>query len=67
MYPEAARKEFPLANPMKRAGTPMEIAEAAVYLAGPAGSFVTGEVLTVDGGGKLWGELWTAGRPKYFS
>jgi citronellol/citronellal dehydrogenase len=27
---------------------------------------MTGEVLTVDGGGKLWGELWTAGRPDYF-
>jgi citronellol/citronellal dehydrogenase len=67
VYPEAARKEFPLANPMKRAGTPMEVAEAAVYLAGPSASFVTGEVLTVDGGGKLWGELWTAGRPRYFA
>jgi len=66
VYPPEARKEFPRANPMKRPGTPMEIAEACVYLAGPSGSFITGEVLTVDGGGKLWGELWTAGRPSYF-
>jgi citronellol/citronellal dehydrogenase len=66
VYPAEAKKEFPLANPMKRTGTPMEIAEACVYLAGPSGSFITGEVLTVDGGGKLWGELWTAGRPEYF-
>jgi citronellol/citronellal dehydrogenase len=22
--------------------------------------------MTVDGGGRLWGELWTAGRPDYF-
>jgi len=67
VYPPEAKKEFPRANPMKRTGTPMEIAEACVYLAGPSGSFITGEVLTVDGGGKLWGELWTAGRPDYFA
>ena len=66
VYPPEAQKEFPRANPMKRPGTPMEIAEACVYLAGPSGSFITGEVLIVDGGGKLWGELWTAGRPDYF-
>jgi citronellol/citronellal dehydrogenase len=66
VYPPEARKEFPRANPMKRPGTPMEIAEACLYLAGPSGSFITGEVLTVDGGGKLWGELWTAGRPAYY-
>lgn len=67
VYPPEARKEFPRANPMKRPGTPMEIAEAAVWLASPAASFMTGEVVTVDGGGKLWGELWTAGRPDYFA
>ena len=67
VYPPEARKEFPRANPMKRPGTPMEIAEACVYLNAPSGSFITGEVLTVDGGGKLWGELWTAGRPDYFA
>ena len=66
VYPPEAQKEFPRANPMKRPGTPMEMAEACVYLAGPSGSFITGEVLTVDGGGRLWGELWTAGRPDYF-
>ena len=66
VYPPEAQKEFPLANPMRRPGTPMEIAEACIYLSAPSGGFITGEVLTVDGGGKLWGELWTAGRPDYF-
>ncbi|TXH05906.1 MAG: SDR family oxidoreductase [Nevskiaceae bacterium] len=67
VYPPEAQKEFPLANPLKRPGTPMEIAEACIYLSAPSGSFVTGEVLTVDGGGKLWGELWTAGRPDWYA
>ena len=66
VYPPEAVKEFPLANPMRRPGKAMEIAEACIYLAAPSGSFVTGEVLTVDGGGRLWGELWTAGRPDYY-
>ena len=65
VYPPEAKKEFPRANPMKRPGTPMEIAEAVVYLGASSGSFITGEVLTVDGG-RLWGELWTAGRPPWF-
>lgn len=66
VYPAEALAEFPNANTMRRAGTAMEIAEACIYLAGPSSSFVTGEVLTVDGGGHLWGELWTNGRPAYY-
>lgn len=67
VYPPEAQKEFPRANPLKRPGAPMEIAESVIYLSASSGSFITGEVLTVDGGGKLWGELWTAGRPEWFA
>lgn len=66
VYPPEAQKEFPIANPMMRPGTPMEIAESCVYVSAQSGSFITGEVITVDGGGKLWGELWTAGRPEWY-
>jgi citronellol/citronellal dehydrogenase len=66
VYPDEARAEFHRANPLRRPGTLREIAEAAVFLASPAASFMTGEVMTVDGGGRLWGELWTAGRPDHF-
>jgi NAD(P)-dependent dehydrogenase (short-subunit alcohol dehydrogenase family) len=37
-------------NPLQRIGEPDEIAGAAVFLAAPAGSFVTGQTLVVDGG-----------------
>ena len=66
VYPPEAHREFPRANPLKRPGTLREIAEATVFLVSPASSFMTGEVMTVDGGGQLWGEFWTAGRPAYF-
>lgn len=36
--------------PMKRAGTPEEIAEAAIWLLSPAASYVTGSILNVSGG-----------------
>jgi NAD(P)-dependent dehydrogenase (short-subunit alcohol dehydrogenase family) len=38
-------------RPLGRAGTPEEIAQAALYLASDAASFVTGTALVVDGGG----------------
>lgn len=36
--------------PMRRLGTPEDIARVVVFLAGPESSYITGQVLTVDGG-----------------
>ncbi len=38
------------ATPLRRLGDPLDIAAAAVYLASPAGGFMTGKTLEVDGG-----------------
>jgi NAD(P)-dependent dehydrogenase (short-subunit alcohol dehydrogenase family) len=43
-------REFLMRTPMKRFGNVTELAGAAVFLASEAASFVTGEVLVVDGG-----------------
>ena len=37
-------------TPLRRPGEPQEIAGAAVFLASPAGAFMTGQVMVVDGG-----------------
>ena len=66
VYSPEVRAAYPRSNPMMRTGTAFDVAEACVYLAAPSGKFVTGETLTVDGGGQLWGETWTTGKPAYF-
>ena len=37
-------------TPLRRIGTPDEIAAAVLYLASPAGGFLTGKIIEVDGG-----------------
>ena len=57
----ATRKEYADAHPgyldkmiervpLKRTCMPEEIADAAVYLASPAASYITGQTLLLDGG-----------------
>jgi 7-alpha-hydroxysteroid dehydrogenase len=44
------RAQMEKATPMRRLGDPIDIAAAAVYLASPASSYLTGKTLEVDGG-----------------
>jgi citronellol/citronellal dehydrogenase len=66
VYSEEARKALPRSNLMKRFGDVRDIADAVCYLAGPSGAFMTGEVVTVDGGSQIWGDQWTIPRPDWF-
>ena len=43
-------RELLIRTPMRRFGQPEEVAGAAIFLASEAASFVTGHLLTVDGG-----------------
>jgi len=47
---EAARAAFVARQPMGRLGAPGEIAELALYLAGDASAFTTGQCHIIDGG-----------------
>jgi NAD(P)-dependent dehydrogenase (short-subunit alcohol dehydrogenase family) len=49
----AVLERFRSMTPMGRVGTPADVAGAALYLASDAASWVTGVVLTVDGGMNL--------------
>jgi 3-oxoacyl-[acyl-carrier protein] reductase len=48
--PEGIAKWIKRDVPMNRFGKPEEIADAALFLASPRASFITGETLLVDGG-----------------
>ena len=48
--PEKAKKDFIARQPMRRLGTPEEIASLAIYLASDESEFVTGITHSIDGG-----------------
>ena len=48
--PEAVREEYIKSIPLKRGGTVEEIANTALYLASNLSSYVTGQVIAVNGG-----------------
>jgi NAD(P)-dependent dehydrogenase (short-subunit alcohol dehydrogenase family) len=47
---EEAKARILSRTPMKRLGTPQEIADVVAYLASDASSYLTGEIITADGG-----------------
>jgi 3-oxoacyl-[acyl-carrier protein] reductase len=47
---EGFRRSVAESTPMKRWGTPADVAAAALYLASPAAAFITGQAINVNGG-----------------
>jgi NAD(P)-dependent dehydrogenase (short-subunit alcohol dehydrogenase family) len=47
---EAARRRVMSRTPMKRFGQPSEVADVIAFLASDAASYVTGEIVVIDGG-----------------
>ncbi len=62
-YPPAMMTKAIAATPLKRMGTVEDVAHAVTYLLSPAGDYVTGETLCVDGGARLWGDIWDIADP----
>jgi citronellol/citronellal dehydrogenase len=60
-YPEAVRamleRDVPAQIPLGRLGEVEDVAWAVVYLLSPAGRYITGETLCVDGGQAHWGTV----------
>ncbi|MDB4995728.1 MAG: Citronellol and citronellal dehydrogenase [Myxococcaceae bacterium] len=57
-YPQELLEMSRLRTPMKRWGTPDEVADLTAYLASDAAAYVTGETWYIDGGAHLWGDNW---------
>jgi len=48
--PEEAKKDIAERIPLRRLGTPEDVAEAVLFLCSEASSYITGQVIVVDGG-----------------
>jgi citronellol/citronellal dehydrogenase len=42
---------------MKRLGTPKEVADLSLFLMSDLSAFITGETVYIDGGQRLWGDV----------
>ena len=65
-YPPEGVESFRQCNVQRHPGDMHDVAQAVVYLAAESGKFITGDVIHVDAGQRMWGESWPAGKPDYF-
>jgi citronellol/citronellal dehydrogenase len=43
--------------PVKRLGSPQEVADLCLFLMSPLSTYITGETIYIDGGQRLWGDV----------
>ncbi len=55
--PEDIQQQLAAGNPLRRLGTPDDIARVVVFLFGDASSYVNGQVIAVDGGHQIAGMM----------
>ncbi len=48
--PQDAKQGIAAQIPLRRLGTPEDVAEAVLFLSSPASSYITGQIIAVDGG-----------------
>ena len=54
-YTDEARAQWESAVPLGRLGTAEDVSGVIAFLASPAGSYVTGTTIVIDGGADAWG------------
>ena len=59
-YPEETRAQWVSSIPLGRFGTVDEVSEVITFLASPAGSYITGTTIVIDGGADAWGNGYPA-------
>lgn len=57
-YPPELVADVARTIPMKRLGTVEEVAALTLFLASPAAAYMTGDTIYMDGGARLWGDIW---------
>lgn len=57
-YPPEMLTDIASKVPLKRLGSTDEVAYSALFLCSSMANFITGETLYIDGGQRLWGDMW---------
>ncbi len=57
-YPPSLLQGITAKIPMKRLGSTSEVADTCLFLSSPLSAYMTGETLYLDGGMRLWGDIW---------
>ncbi|MCH2044540.1 MAG: SDR family oxidoreductase [Saprospiraceae bacterium] len=56
-YPVELLKGITDRIPLQRLGTTQEVADLCIFLMSPMSKFITGETIYIDGGQRLWGDV----------